>query len=211
VRRLADGIWQLESAGRVANVHLVEAEEPVLVDAGTKGRGPKVLAELQAHGTLPARIVVTHGDFDHVGAAAFLARELGIAIWAPEADRALLEGRLSRGPVIDLAWKLVGPPRPIPVARWYAAGETLAGIETIPTPGHTPGHTSLKLGSTLVAGDAVVTGEKFKEQPASMSKERARRSVEQLAELDVDLAVSGHGKPAFGAREKLQTLVASWR
>jgi len=59
VRRLADGIWELESVGRMTNAFLVEADEPVLVDAGTKGRGPRMLAELRAHGTLPARIVAT--------------------------------------------------------------------------------------------------------------------------------------------------------
>ena len=39
---------------------------------------------------------------------------------------------------------------------------------------------------------------------------QARRSIEQLSELDLDLAVSGHGPPARRAKEKLAALAESW-
>ena len=87
----------------------------------------------------------------------------------------------------------------------------VAGLEAIATPGHTPGHTSYLFGTTLIAGDAVITGKVFR-GPVPMfcfDNAEVRRSIEKLAVLDVDLAVSGHGLPAHGARQQLADLVAS--
>jgi glyoxylase-like metal-dependent hydrolase (beta-lactamase superfamily II) len=214
VRRLGDGVWELESAGSTSHVYLVEAEERVLVDAGVKRRAARIATELRAAGAVPRLLLVTHGDPDHVGSCDYLRRELGLAVCAPEADRATIDWALpDRGLAPRLFRALTGPRRPVRVDRWLAGGETVAGLQAVPTPGHTPGHTTFRLATTLVAGDAFVTGERFRESPMSRDREEARRSIERLAELDLDLAVSGHGKPAHGRSRssRLEALAASWR
>ena len=57
-----------------------------------------------------------------------------------------------------------------------------------------------------------MTGEPFREAVAVFVADRAeaRRSIEKLAGLDLDLAVSGHGPPARGAKDKLAALAESW-
>ncbi len=215
MRRLAEGLWEFEHAGPASSAYLLEADELVLVDTGVPRAGPKLLAELHAQDFDPKTILITHGDPDHVGSCDFLRRELGAEVWAPEPDRQVVEWTIGRrrGPPPRLAQALVGPPRPVAVDHWFAPGETIAGVESIATPGHTPGHTSFKLGTTLVAGDALVTGPRFKEplRVTTMDRREARRSIERLAQLELDLAVSGHGKPAHGAQARLASLVASWR
>ena len=70
-----------------------------------------------------------------------------------------------------------------------------------------------RLGTTIVAGDSFMTGDLCREAVPVFIADRAesRRSIEQLAELDLDLALSGHGPPTRGAKEKLAALAASWR
>lgn len=154
----------------------------ILVDAGT---GPELAAEweepvgetlasLEALGTPADRIdtvVLTHAHPDHVG---------GLS--------QIVDGR--RAPVFGNArhlisfeewryWQTENLPEPsshmAPVARIHLATlreaglldliddeiEIAPGVLTFPTPGHTPGHLSVAVGSqgerAIVAGDAVLT------------------------------------------------------
>src|SRR5262249_8358096 len=104
------------------------------------------------------------------------------------------------------------PVRMPTVDRWLEPGEVVEGLEVVATPGHTPGHVSYRRGTTIVAGDAFMTGERFGEAVAFFIADRAesRRSIEQLARLPLDLAASGHGPAARGAQAKLAALAATW-
>src|SRR5262249_50051085 len=103
-------------------------------------------------------------------------------------------------------------PRPPSIDRWLEDGEVVEGLEAIATPGHTPGHTSYRLGTTLIAGDAVITGELFREPVPMFCFDNAetRRAIGKLAGRRARPAVSGHGPPSRNAREKLNELVANW-
>ncbi len=92
----------------------------------------------------------------------------------------------------------------------------LPGWQILHTPGHTPGHVSFfrPADRTLLVGDAFCTTkpESFFEAALAQQPElhgppsyftsdwaAARRSVEQLAELDPLILAPGHGKPLAGA------------
>lgn len=210
-----DGVFQLESTGRIVNIFLVHAEVPVLVDAGAPKHAPAIVAELRAAGVSPELVLLTHADFDHFGGADAVGSAFGAPICAPAAERPLLTGEIDRSFVIRMMIRSVSRgryPKPPAVDRWIPGGEPVAGLESIATPGHTPGHTCYRLGTTLIAGDAVITGTAFR-PPVPMfcfDNAETRRSIEKLAGLDVDLAVSGHGPPARDAKGKLADLVESW-
>ncbi len=107
----------------------------------------------------------------------------------------------------------------------------LPGWRWIPTPGHSPGHVSLWRAAdrTLIAGDAfVATAQEsvyaVATQAPEMHGRRAtspptgmrRRSVETLAWLEPELALTGHGRPLHGPglRQALHALArdfAAWR
>ncbi len=61
-----------------------------LVDPG--GDPQRIMATVEEAGVTVEKILVTHGHFDHVGAVAQLARDLGVPIEGPhKADAFLLE------------------------------------------------------------------------------------------------------------------------
>jgi glyoxylase-like metal-dependent hydrolase (beta-lactamase superfamily II) len=215
MKEVGSGVFQLESPGRTVNVYLVQAEEPVLVDAGTPRIGREIVDELRGEAVEPTLILLTHSHFDHAGGAATVRKATGAPICAPAAERPLLAGEVQHRLMARAGARVVNLGRPVvmpSVDRWLEPGEVVAGLEVEATPGHTPGHASYRLGTTLVGGDAFMTAETFREARAVFIADRAeaRRSIERLAGLDLDLAVSGHGPPARGAKQKLQALAESW-
>ncbi len=216
MREIGEGIFQLEATGGTVNVFLVQADVPVLVDSGTERLGTAVADELRAEGALPEFVLLTHADFDHSGGATAVRRATGATVCAPAAERPLLTGAQRRRLFVRVLIRGVNrgrAPRRPSIDRWIADGEVVAGLEAIGTPGHTPGHTAYRLGTSLLAGDAVITGTTFREPVARFCVDwrQVRRSIEKLARLDLDLAVSGHGRPSRDAKAKLAALAASWR
>lgn len=145
-------------------------------------------------------IVATHHHPDHVGGAAFLARELRLPLWAHArtiarlsepgapagAAGATFERALEDGDVIDLAG-----PSP---QRWRA----------LHTPGHAPGHVCLfeeRLGA-LVAGDMVASEGTILIEPRDGDMAEYLAQLERLAGLGARVALPAHGEP-ITAPEKL--------
>jgi glyoxylase-like metal-dependent hydrolase (beta-lactamase superfamily II) len=133
----------------------------VLVDAGLgpySGNGftgGRLLDELGAHGVRPRDItdvVLTHLHFDHVG----WTTQKGSIVFPAATYRChtgdwrhFVEGG-------DAARKL----RPVEgrLETWDGATTLAPGLDTLPTPGHTPGHTALIVSSgderAMLLGDA---------------------------------------------------------
>jgi glyoxylase-like metal-dependent hydrolase (beta-lactamase superfamily II) len=215
MREVAKGVFQLDAGGKLVNVFLVQADVPVLVDAGGPRQAAALVDELDDEGIEPKLVLLTHGDFDHFGGADLVREAFGAPVAAPAAERPLLTGELDRRWVVRMMIRSVCRgrlPRPPTVDRWIDDREVVSGLEAIATPGHTPGHTAYRFGETLIAGDAVITGEHFR-PPVPMfcfDNEETRRSIEKLARLDFRVAVSGHGPAAEDASARLRELVETW-
>lgn len=175
----------------------------------------------------PAAIILTHGHFDHVGALAELAEHWDTPIYAHDLEHPYLDGRSAYPPPDPtvgggMMAALAGlyPRGPINVEtrlNSLPADHTvphMPGWEWIFTPGHTPGHVALwrKADRTLVAGDAVITTRQESAFAVATQTpeihgppmyytpdwEAARASVEQLAALEPELVVTGHGPAMQG-------------
>jgi len=96
MREVGPGIFQLAAGGKLVNVFYVEADVPVLVDAGGPRESGALLEELHDEGVEPKLVLLTHGDFDHFGGAAAVREEFGAPIAAPAAERPLLTGEIDR-------------------------------------------------------------------------------------------------------------------
>ncbi len=175
----------------------------------------------------PRAIVLTHGHFDHVGALKTLAEHWNVPIYAHRLELPYLNGHSAYPPPDPtvggglMAWlSPLYPSGPIDVSQWLqplpedGSVPEMPGWRWIHTPGHTPGQISLWRESdrTLVAADAFVTTAQESAYSVATQEpelhgppkyftpdwEAAKRSVEALAALEPELAVTGHGQAMRG-------------
>lgn len=185
----------------------------------------------------PAAIVMTHGHFDHVGALEELAARWEVPVYAHPLELPYLDGRASYPPPdptvgggMMATLSPLYPRGPVNVGRWLhplpADGSVpgMPGWQWLHTPGHTPGHVSLwrEADRTVIAGDAFITTRQESAYAVAVQSPemhgppmyytqdwpQARASVERLAALEPELAVTGHGRAMQGPemREALHTL-----
>lgn len=137
------------------------ADSTVLIDTGI---GPKprafvsepegrLLDELARHGVAPADVdivVHTHLHVDHVGwdgsfpNARYVVHEDDWSFFMSA------ESLAARAHLREKVQPLTN------VERVNGEMEIVPGVLLLPTPGHTPGHMSVRIGSTVVLGDVVV-------------------------------------------------------
>jgi len=179
-------------------------------------------------GARPHAIILTHAHFDHIGNVRELAERWQVPVYAHESELPYLDGRTSYPPPDPLvgggAMSLLSPlyPRePVDVRPWLQPLPTDGSVPGMPewrwiaTHGHTPGHISLWRAADhmLIAGDAFITTEQ-ESAYSVLSQEgeingppmyytqdwqQARATVEQLAALEPELVITGHGPAMRGS------------
>ena len=209
------GIHSLETS-RVSNVYLVVGPPPTVIDTGPPGTVWRLLAAMKRAGVPPwdlRRIVLTHGDVDHMANARTLQHITGAEVCAHEDDIPYITGTWPQpGPPLRRVLgatigRLVRPPR---VDRALHDGDVLDGLTVLHLPGHTPGHIGLQAGRVLFAGDTVSGGRRLRPAPRLLTwnEALARRSLARMATLDVDLLLPGHGTPVDDGARRCADLVA---
>ena len=209
---------------------------------GTAGTIAKAAAERFGEHARPAAILMTHGHFDHVGVLKDLAERWDAPVYAHPLELPYLDGRASYPPGdpsvgggLMARLSPLYPTGPVDVSRWLHALPEDGSVPALPgwrwlhTPGHSPGHVSLWRESdrTLIVGDAFVTTKaesayeaNFAQEPEMHGPPRyftpdwvsAKRSVEALAALEPEMALTGHGHPLRGQemRAALHLLAADF-
>ncbi|KTG09978.1 hypothetical protein AUR64_10230 [Haloprofundus marisrubri] len=204
----SDTTWRVPLRG--VNAYLVDADGLTLVDAGTPMDVARLREYVERAGYSLAeieRVLLTHYDFDHVGALAGLAEKgLDAPVYASEPDASFLldEAKPPLGNRKGALQRVLGAFVDVPdlsVER-VVDGDTVGPFVAYRTPGHTPGHTAfvhreygLALVGDLVSGD----DGRFGRLPSLVAYDADRNdeSVRQLADhLDgVDVVGMGHGDP----------------
>jgi len=154
-----------QATDRVIGVYLVETDDgPGLFDCGPASCVETLKESLTAKGlalTDVRHLLLSHIHLDHAGAAGTLVREhSGLQvhvspIGAPhlvDPNRLEASARRLYGDAFDALW---GELAPVPEANLHPVGDTVAGLDCFPTPGHASHHVSYLAGDgTLYAGDA---------------------------------------------------------
>jgi glyoxylase-like metal-dependent hydrolase (beta-lactamase superfamily II) len=190
----------------------------------------------------PAAILLTHGHFDHVGALKTLLEGWHVPVYAHRLELPYLTGQSDYPPpdpsvggglvarlstlfsnkAIDLGTQIQALPEDGSVPFLPEWG-------FIYTPGHSPGHVSFfrEADKALIAGDAFITTKQealldaltkpleLRGPPSYFTPDwvSAEASVKQLAALEPELALTGHGKPMRGEllRQELSVLAKNFK
>jgi glyoxylase-like metal-dependent hydrolase (beta-lactamase superfamily II) len=207
---VTDNITQL-TRWRFVNAFLVREDDGLtLIDTTVGGGADDLIGAADAAGAPIRRIVLTHGHGDHVGSLDALNQRLGGDVEVYLSD---LDARIHAGEQV-VEGKLPGSwPKDVkttPDVR-LTGGERIGSLETIPTPGHTPGHMAFldTRDRTLIAGDVftsygkvAVTTHFYLRFPlayvATWDRPRDLESARTLRALEPKTLVVGHG-PAIPA------------
>lgn len=137
----------------------------------------------------PSRVVVTNAH--HLRGAVELAREAGVPLHAPAADRGLLEQAAGPGGLGGVSW--------------FADGDVVGGLHVVALADHkTPGEAALHWPARrlVVLGDALIgtPAGHLTLLPAAKFEDvaRARAGLLRLLDLDVEHVLVGDGEPALG-------------
>ena len=130
-----------------------DTDEAVIIDPA--GNEPQISALIEKNKCHPCAILITHGHYDHIGAARQLAVKYGIKVYAGEHEKELLADAYK-----NLSAHM-GAKITLEADVWIKDKQHInpAGIdiEVIHTPGHTSGGVSyyVKDASVLFSGDTL--------------------------------------------------------
>ena len=200
-----------------------------LIDAGIPSSASAIRSWAERHFQAPPlAIVLTHGHFDHVSAAADLAGHWDVPVYAHPLEGPYLSGlkeypppNVGAGGGLMSMLSPMYPRGPIDLGkrlRLFSSDSELNELpnwEVIHTPGHTPGHVSFfrPADHTLIVGDAFCTTkpESFFDAALAQPPElhgppayftadpvQAGQSIARLAALRPRILAPGHGRALAG-------------
>jgi glyoxylase-like metal-dependent hydrolase (beta-lactamase superfamily II) len=177
----------------------------VVIDPGDEAQA--IADEVARQGLKVTHVLHTHAHVDHIGGTAELLAACGGTLWLHKGDQWLAENLATQCRMIGLPV----PPTPV-IDRWLEEGTRVdfAGehIETLHTPGHTPGSCCFVLRAggkqLLFAGDTLFAGSIGRTDLWGGDTGQILASLTgKLLALDDDTdVVTGHGPATTIGRER---------
>jgi len=166
-----------------------DAAEAVVVDPGDDVSG------LRLDGITVAAILITHTHFDHIGGIADLAEATGAPVWVSDTEAFVVERPNDVYAAYGVSIRGWTPDQRLQGDEQFE----LAGIEwqTIPVPGHSPGHLAFAAGGALFSGDVLFAGSVGRVDLPGGDWETLLSSIERLQQRfpPETTVYSGHGPP----------------
>ena len=203
-------------------VILSNEEEMILIDCGYPNFLPLIKTAAEAKGfdmSKLTKIIITHHDFDHMGALAEFKREYPrIKILSSIDEAKYVSGkekslRLQQAEAIYDGLpeeqkenarnfqRLLESIENAEVDLCLREGDFFpwcGGVKIVATPGHMPGHISIyaKDSKTLIAGDALVVEDNklvIANPQYTLDMEEAKKSIKKLLNYDIHKIICYHG------------------
>jgi glyoxylase-like metal-dependent hydrolase (beta-lactamase superfamily II) len=184
----------------------------ILIDTGCTRKRTDVVKELESAGCKPGNlqvIVLTHGDFDHSGNAAYLRKKFGARIAMHHDDSGMIErgnlfwNRSKSNILIKVIAPILfgfGKSERFKPDSYIEDGDDLCengfDARVLHIPGHSKGSIGILTSSgDLFCGDLLENTHKPKLNSIMDDLTTANTSVEKLNKLSIRTVHPGHGKP----------------
>jgi hydroxyacylglutathione hydrolase len=135
-----------------------QTDEAAVVDPG--GDIDSILSAVEQLGVKVTQILLTHGHFDHAGAATELSERLGLEVVGPHSDDQFwLDGMAQHAEMFGLGGaQACTPNRYLKHGDRVQVGKT--ELQVLHCPGHTPGHLAFFDGESkvVILGDLLFCG-----------------------------------------------------
>ena len=195
------------------NCYLVETEAGfVLIDTGSSNRRSELETELARAGCKPGNlklIVLTHGDFDHTGNAAYLREKFGarIAMHRDDAGMAEQGDMFSNRSSVNALIRRMAPilfrfPRSnrfspdLHIGEGDDLSEYGFDARVLSIPGHSKGSIGiLTAGGDLFCGDLLENSKKPATNSIMDDPVACEASLEMLQGFEINTVYPGHGTP----------------
>lgn len=195
-----------------ANCYLVKTDIGyILIDTGPSNKRFELEVELEKAGCEPGNlklIIITHGDFDHTGNAAYLREKFDTKIAMHHDDLGMAEHG-------DMFWNRKGNfliKKIVPIFFRFRKSERFKpdlyiedgddfseygfDAKVIHIPGHSKGSIGILTDDgALFCGDLLINTKEPVLNSIMDDKEAANSSVEKLKELSINNVYPGHGEP----------------
>ncbi len=214
--RLNERVLYLHGA---VNCGLVESETGLLaIDSGLdRGAANKILRAAEELGRSLVAVINTHAHADHHGGNAQLVRRVGLPVYAPAVEEAVIrEPRYEpfylfggAAPVSALANRFLQA-EPSPVDHVVAPGTqvTIDGValEVVDLAGHSIAQVGYRVASVLFAADSFFGLEPLAKHvvPYLVDAGEMRRKLEWLREVEAEWFIPGHGEALRDPGQALQ-------
>lgn len=195
------------------NCYLVRTGDGfILIDTGRTNKRGAIEKELESAGCQPGNltlIVLTHGDFDHCGNAAYLRKKFGTQIAMHKDDSGMVErgdmlwNRNKQNILIRIVFKLffrLSKSDRFKPDLYVDEGYDFSGYgfdaEVLDIPGHSKGSIGILTASgDLFCGDLLANVDKPEIWSIIDDSVAAHASVEKLKRLQINAVYPGHGQP----------------
>ncbi len=175
------------------------SRKAVIIDPGAS---PEIIEDIIERGRmLPAVIALTHGHYDHTGAAAALKKRYGVPLYIHRADRPFLSDPMLNGAgLFGLRVETVKADRLLDDGDTFTVGKMTFSV--IHTPGHTPGGMCLRMDDLLFTGDTLFCGTVGRSDLEGGDEETLVNSLKVFKTLPGTLRIlPGHGAACVLSKE----------